>query len=44
MAAVLAFCVLAVLANAATPSVAERALWLPVTLMMLGAAALVARS
>jgi hypothetical protein len=33
---------LAVVANAATPSAAERALWLPVTIVMLGAAIWVA--
>lgn len=32
---VLAFSILAVIANAATPSVWERAIWLPVTLVML---------
>ena len=38
MWAVAALAGLAVLANAATPSPAERALWLPVTLVMLAAA------
>jgi hypothetical protein len=42
MGLVLAVSALAVVANAATPSAAERALWLPVTIVMLGAAIWVA--
>lgn len=42
MAAVLAVSALAVVANAATPSAAERALWLPPTIVMLLAAVCVA--
>lgn len=40
--AALALSVVAVIANAATPSPLERRLWLPVTLLMLGAAVIVA--
>ena len=44
MGAVLALAGLGVLANALTPSGAERALWLPVTLAMLAAALLVPKA
>jgi hypothetical protein len=40
----LAFSALAVLANAVTPSAAERRIWLPITVLMLGSAALVVLS
>jgi hypothetical protein len=43
MGATLVLSGLAVLSNAATPSAPERALWLPVTLVMLAAAGVVAR-
>ena len=42
MGVVLRLSVLAVVANAATPSGAERALWLPVTVALLAAASVVA--
>ncbi len=41
---VVAYCALGVLANAATPSAAERQLWLPVVLVMLACSLRVARS
>ena len=44
MGAVLVLSALAVLANAATPSAAERALWLPATVAMLAAALLVSKA
>jgi len=41
---VVGYCVLGVVANAATPSAAERALWLPVVSVMLLTSWMVARS
>ena len=44
MGAVLVLSALAVLANAATPSAAERAMWLPATVAMLASALLVSKA
>ena len=41
---VVVFCGVSVVANAMTPSPRERAVWLPVTLLMLGTSIVVARS
>ncbi|HRQ78409.1 MAG TPA: hypothetical protein PLY94_07390 [Gemmatimonadaceae bacterium] len=41
--AVVAYCALGIVANAATPSAAERALWLPIVTLMFGASLHVAR-
>lgn len=41
---VVAYCALGVIANALTPSVWERAIWLPVTVLQLGCSVIVART
>lgn len=41
---VVTYCVLGIVANAATPSAPERALWLPVALLMFATSVVVARS